>query len=236
MLLSLIVVDDFYANPEEMRAQALRLAYPEPKGTEPYPGRTSRESLLPPETDKLFAQILREPVAGNRAMFHGHLRWSRAADTRNADVHVDPWCNWAGIVYLSRDADSRGQGGTEFFRHKASGADRAPLTDAEARDVFGMPDKSAVYNELIPRDGPHRDRWEPASTIPMKFNRCILFRPWLFHTSGVDFGTDMENGRLVQLLFFRPPNQPDTPRGPKTQGQDRGQAPGSVGGGGRPGP
>jgi hypothetical protein len=39
-------------------------------------------------------------------------------------------------------------------------------------------------------------------TLPMRFDRCVLFRPWLRHTSGVDFGDSIENGRLVQLLFF----------------------------------
>jgi hypothetical protein len=216
MLLSQVVVDDFYANPEEMRQQALSLTYPEPKGTEPYPGRTSKQTLLPPETDALFARILHEPVAGNRALFHGHCRWSQASDTRNADIHVDPWCNWAGIIYLSHDADSQGRGGTEFYRHRETGADRAPLTDAEARSVFGLPDRDAVYSELIPRDGPHRERWQHLSTVPMKFNRCILFRPWFFHTSGLDFGAGKDDGRLIQLLFFRPPDQPDRP--PKRAG------------------
>ena len=39
-------------------------------------------------------------------------------------------------------------------------------------------------------------------TIPMRFNRCVLFRPWFWHTSGESFGDRGENARLIQLFFF----------------------------------
>jgi hypothetical protein len=41
-------------------------------------------------------------------------------------------------------------------------------------------------------------------TVPMRFNRLILLRPWLWHTAGMSFGTSNENCRLVQLFFFAP--------------------------------
>jgi hypothetical protein len=37
---------------------------------------------------------------------------------------------------------------------------------------------------------------------PMRFNRLIMLRPWLWHTAGTGFGDSMENGRLVYLMFF----------------------------------
>jgi hypothetical protein len=30
-----------------------------------------------------------------------------------------------------------------------------------------------------------------------------LFRPWFWHTAGKSFGDSLENGRLVQLFFWR---------------------------------
>ncbi len=38
-------------------------------------------------------------------------------------------------------------------------------------------------------------------TIPMRFNRCVLFRPWFWHTSGESFGDQGANARLIQLFF-----------------------------------
>jgi hypothetical protein len=46
-------------------------------------------------------------------------------------------------------------------------------------------------------------------TVPMRFNRLVLLRPWLWHTSGPGFGDSVENGRLVYLMFFKlPPANP----------------------------
>lgn len=200
---SIIVIDDFYADPLQVREAALRLTYPEPSPDVFYPGRTSRESLLPPKSDEMFNFILREDVAGAQRSTHGHCRFSLAGAKRPAEIHIDPGKTWAGIVYLTLDKDCRG--GTEFFRHKKFGTDQAPLTDEEAKRVYGMETRHEVVRHLIYDDGHHLDRWEHRTTMPMKFNRCALFRPWMWHTSGVDFGSSMENGRLVQLLFFETP-------------------------------
>ena len=39
-------------------------------------------------------------------------------------------------------------------------------------------------------------------SVPMRFNRLVLLRPWLWHTAGAGFGDRLENGRLVYLMFF----------------------------------
>ena len=59
MLSSIIVIDDFYAEPLAVREAALRLSYPEPGPEVFYPGRTSKQTLLPPNTDEMFSFILR---------------------------------------------------------------------------------------------------------------------------------------------------------------------------------
>ena len=38
--------------------------------------------------------------------------------------------------------------------------------------------------------------------VPMRFNRLVLLRPWLWHTAGEAFGDSLENGRLIYLMFF----------------------------------
>ena len=46
------------------------------------------------------------------------------------------------------------------------------------------------------------EKWELTSVVPMRFNRLILLRPWLYHTAGPSFGDCPENCRLVHLFFF----------------------------------
>ncbi len=209
-----MIIDDFYADPEAVRQAAIGLTYPEPKGEVFYPGRTSRQVILPPNADDMFSFILREKVVGAARSTHGCCRYSLKNMHRPAEIHIDIGKTWAGLVYLTRDEDC--QGGTEFFRHRKYRTDRAPLTDEEARQIYGMETRKEVVHHLIYDDGHHLDRWERVMFLPMKFNRCVLFRPWMWHTSGVDFGDSIENGRLLQLLFFESADPREKPAGPET--------------------
>jgi hypothetical protein len=121
-----------------------------------------------------------------------------AADVGRAKVHIDQ-AYWSGILYLSRPEDCRG--GTEFFRHRATNSDRAPLDDREMR-AMGYDSMAQMHRDIIERDSMDESMWEPTMQAPMRFNRLILLRPWLWHTAGPAFGDRMENGRLVYLMFF----------------------------------
>lgn len=92
-------------------------------------------------------------------------------------------------------------GGTEFFRHRATGLDRFPFTRAEL-DAHGFSTAAEAHAALIERDGTDESAWELLMNVPMRFNRLLLLRPWLFHTAGPGFGDRPDNGRLVYLMFF----------------------------------
>ena len=47
MYKSLIVVDDFYADPHEVRAQALNCDYPPVTGMRTFPGRNAAQRFVP---------------------------------------------------------------------------------------------------------------------------------------------------------------------------------------------
>ena len=114
-------------------------------------------------------------------------------------MHVDGNCYWSGIVYLSLPEDCRG--GTEFYRHKELGTDRAPIYDSEVVQ-YGARSCARFTQELIERDSNDPSKWEHVMTVPMRFNRCVLFRPWFWHTPGKSFGDRKENARLIQMFFF----------------------------------
>lgn len=59
-----------------------------------------------------------------------------------------------------------------------------------------------LWDKIIWPDTNDPEKWEKVMTIPMRFNRLVLFRPWYWHNAGAGFGTTAENGRLVQLYFF----------------------------------
>jgi hypothetical protein len=195
---SLLVIDDFLDDPHLLRDAALRLRYPEVKGK--YPGRNSVERIdlgLDGEVSRLVGERL-VPLTDGHA--HGKCRIALASDVGTANVHVDA-SHWSGILYLSRPEDCRG--GTEFFRHIPTNTDRTCLSNEESAAKFGAPSAQRWLEDLLERDTNDASKWEMTMRVPMRFNRLVLLRPWLWHTAGASFGDTLENGRLVYLMFFR---------------------------------
>jgi hypothetical protein len=196
---SIIVVDDFHADAAGFREAALRLTYPQQEGA--FPGRNSLERLelrdLVPYVSHLTGERLR-PMSPPGS--HGKFRITLAADQGRGKVHVDPGY-WSGILYLSKPEDCRG--GTDFFRHRRTNTDRRPMNEAEVR-ALGHASYDQVHRDIVERDGLDDAAWETTMSVPMRFNRLLLLRPWLWHTAGAGFGDHIDNGRLVYLMFFAP--------------------------------
>ncbi|KFN48255.1 DUF6445 family protein [Arenimonas composti] len=195
---SLLIVDDFLANAEALRAAALRMDFPPVDGM--FPGRNSRERLLIEGLDAQVSRLLGECVEGMPGpQAHGRFRLALAGDRGRAGVHVDA-AHWSGILYLTPNEHARG--GTEFYRHRPTGFEVAPSDDADALR-FGHRDAKSMVSSLLASDTLDPSKWELTMRVPMRFNRLVLFRPWLWHTAGENFGTTPEDGRLVYLMFFR---------------------------------
>jgi hypothetical protein len=193
----MIIVDDFLDNAQALREASLRLTYPPQEGM--FPGRNSVERIDIEGLAQQVSRLVGEPLeAMPPPQAHAKSRITLAADKGKAKVHVDA-AHWSGILYLSRPQDC--QGGTEFFRHRATNTDRAPYDDREAA-ALGYSSAKGMVDGILERDGTDDSKWEMTQRVPMRFNRLLLLRPWLWHTAGENFGDSLENGRLVYLMFF----------------------------------
>ncbi len=195
---SLIVIDDFLADPHLARGRALALDYDPGFKQGNYPGLPSTQTLPIPGLDEAVSRIVGTPVKPQPGTLHGHCRLTLAGDQGRSGVHVDPSA-YSGILYLSLPEHCRG--GTDFFRHKRTGLERVP---GRIEDILaaGYADINRLIDEVVNRDTLKPGAWERTFTVPMRFNRLILFSPWMFHNAARAFGNGPENGRLVQTLFF----------------------------------
>ena len=201
MLTTTLIIDDFFQDPVEIRNSFLKMDYPDSKGTANYPGRDSSQRLDLPGIDEFVSELTGEKVISKMSPSHGHARISMASDDidRKYTVHIDPGAVWSGIIYLNLPEQC--QGGTEFFRHIETGMERAPIYPHEL-EAMGAKNYMDGCAKIIENDSNDMSKWEPTMTVPMRFNRLVLLRPWYFHTSGISFGNTNENSRLVYLLFF----------------------------------
>ena len=198
MYRSVIIVDDFYDHPEEVRRAALSFDYPPHEGPLTFPGRNSQQKLQPPGLPQVISQIVGEPLvaAPGPGAFYCQFRVTLAGEPSRYLVHADPnSLAWVGVIYLTRPEHC--QGGTTFFRHRALGSDRTP-TSQEELAALGV----SSIAELLRRDGNDAACWEHIMTLPMRHNRMVLYRPWLWHSADAAFGKTVEDGRLIQLLAF----------------------------------
>ena len=198
---SFVMIDDFVADPHELRRQALALGYDPALKDGNYPGLTSTRALPIAGLDDHVSRAIGAKIVPAPGTLHGHCRLTLKNDRGFSGVHIDP-AFYSGILYLSLPEHCRG--GTDFFRHRRTGLDRVPLTEP-AINAAGYADINTLIAEVVNADTLKPPRWERSFTAPMRFNRLILFSPWMFHNAAPGFGDRPESGRLAYLMFFAKP-------------------------------
>lgn len=198
MHLTTLIVDDFFKDPERIRRECLKLDYPKTAEEGNYPGRNATTRLNIAGVEETVSQLVHERLAPRQGTGHGRPRLAFEGESGICDVHID-LNHWSGIVYLSKPEHC--QGGTHFYRHKQTGWDRAPVFPGEAEAAGYESGKSAI-EQIMQADSRNRDAWEHLYTIPMKFNRLVLFRGYFWHDAGKSFGATEEDGRLILPFFF----------------------------------
>jgi hypothetical protein len=201
---NIIVIDDFYPDPSVVREFALNAEYPQPEN-HTYPGRNSSTAYYDKE---IHARI--ESAIGRRVIPQdpkkngadcGYFRISLANDSHEQDIHIDPGSDWGGVLFLNVGSQCDPESGTSFWRHKKLGMERVPMTPEHGRS-YGYSSYNEIRSNIIYGDGLDRSLWNRYCFVPMKYNRLVLFSPYLWHSHGTNFGTTLENGRLVQLFFY----------------------------------
>jgi hypothetical protein len=184
MNVNLIVVDDFYSNPEQVREFALLQDFAV-RGN--YPGWRT-QSFLNDSVKEVLGNIVR--FAGgnitnwyldeNNEGYTGAFQLCTSQD--RTWIHSDHHNKWAAVCYLTPDAPV--SGGTALYRHKESG------------------ERFYVENSIYDKDSYDYTSWEMIDRVGNIFNRLVLYPGQLYHASVDYFGNNNNNGRLFQTFFF----------------------------------
>lgn len=195
---SVVVIDDFCKEPLALREFALSQP-----SAEHLPGPGAMYSYRRAKPDPMQAtrcvdQILEYIGRRHRndfitSFFVFEDSKDEAISRKNTWVHFDRW-RWVGVLYLNTPEQC--QGGTTFFRHRATGFTRWEQVVADMR-VGGQSDS------VIARDTNRSTEWETVLDIGMQFNRLVLFDGRQFHQASCYFGSSKQDCRLFQQFTFR---------------------------------
>lgn len=184
-----LTIDNFYADPMQVREFALKQEY---KVRGNYPGQRT-ESFLTDSIKQKLRDIL-YPFAGEitnwGGEYTGSFQYTTASD--RSWIHADSTTDWAAVCYLTPDAPVTA--GTGIFRHKETGwmnFDYKRQNDPEYMKQAPPGDECQDYT-----------KWEMVDRVGNVFNRLIMYRADNYHVSLDYFGKDLNDGRLFQVFFF----------------------------------
>jgi len=188
-----VVVDDFYADPDAVRAFALKQQFQ--KNRQIHKGQRSIERFYTPEHQKTFEQLLGVSIQGWEDQPHnGVFQFCISGD--EIVFHSDLQ-RWAGVVYLTPDAPLGA--GTTFYRSKVSGLRKEPTqADADRAGVSLELLTAQTYRGKLLRS----DYWEPVDVVGNVYNRLVLWNAKLLHAASSYFGDSVLNARLFHMFFF----------------------------------
>jgi hypothetical protein len=199
------VIDDFYDDPMAVRELALAASYRRESGY-PAPGTIARADLDVTAARDRIADILGVRLRASQSALWNTFRMQLAGDRHNVEagarIHAHAGLGWVGLIYLTLPEHCRG--GTAFYRHRAT--QLSDLSDPGSVEAT-LAARGWSFAELVERldaEGNLLSEWDHLFTIPMKFNRLVIFRGGLFHGLGALFGTEAANARLTQNLAFDP--------------------------------
>ena len=179
---AVVIKDDFYTNPDDIRNLALKKSYREP------PAGTSQLAVTAIcnelESKAMFGRLqsyLPKDKENRIVRANMLFRYTLAEMHKKVFCHVDG-CSYAGIIYLTKPEDCAG--GTSIYRHKPSGDE---VYRKENRHLYDFQDPS---------------QWEVIIDVEMVYNRLVIYPGQLFHAiTPVFFGDNIANARLTQNIF-----------------------------------
>lgn len=188
---SLIVVDNFYNDPDIIRDYAIKNM--EFDYSDYHTGRRTVERFILDGTKEKFEELLGTPILNWNSPVYANGKFQYCTSYDRVVYHIDTQ-NYAAMVYLTPDAPL--QTGTASYRSKLTGATR--FENGEEGELYQKTFKG-VSNELNFYD---KSSWEEIDRVANVYNRLVMFDAKRLHSATEYFGDALENARLFHLFFF----------------------------------
>ncbi|MFS0593223.1 DUF6445 family protein [Cytobacillus horneckiae] len=196
----IIVVDNFYSNPDAIRSFAFKSGFSSGAKYN-YPGYQSEKRFVNIDAIQgAFEKLIGKKIDLDLDRFtFGGFRIITSETGAKTKVHADSVIDWAGLVFLTPNAPM--SSGFGVLRHKETNR-ISPPTDKEAREM-GFEDAQEFEREIVHRDMADLSKWELVNFIGPVYNRLVLFRGnELYHAPLGGVGAKPEEARLTHNFFF----------------------------------
>lgn len=194
----LIIVDNFYTNPDEVRDFALTLPYREDVFAQHFWRSVAiiNEDVIPHLEYYTKSKILMDEFWETPDDYTHYTEMNMSfyrvvnetgSEPRANHIHHDN-ADWSGILYLSPDIGP--EQGTQFWRHKSSGDEYAFGNTGYVREEWKFDERCNISEDF-----------EKTDYVSYKYNRLTLFRGTKFHSAC--FPNNIQDGeRLNQFFYF----------------------------------
>jgi hypothetical protein len=188
-----IVVDDFYADPDAVREFAMNNLEFQPSNY--HKGERATQRFILDGTKEKLEEIMGLKITNwNHGGYANGIFQFCTAD-QPIVYHVDQQM-YAAMVYLTPDAPP--QTGTAMYRSKVNGIRKFPGQESrmgqEYVDVF-----KGLSNEMNFYDG---TQFEKVDEVGNVYNRLVIFNSSQLHAATEYFGDAIDNARFFHMFFF----------------------------------
>ena len=187
----LIVVDDFYENPDLIRSFAMNSLGFQP--SDYHKGQRSSERFYLNGTKEKFEKIIGRTITNwdHPNYANGVFQFTTSQDP--IVYHVDTQ-TYAAMVFLTPNAPL--ETGTAFYKSKFTGATIFDGTHnpEEFQKTFKGVSKNLNFYDST--------QYELMDEVANVYNRLVLFNAKRIHAATKYFGDEIENARFFQLFFF----------------------------------
>lgn len=186
--INIIVVDNFYSNPDLVREYAIENLNFE--SSDYHRGMRSSDSFILNGTKERFEQILGKPILNwdNPSYANGKFQFCTSLDP--IVYHTDIQ-SYAAMVFLTPNAPL--QSGTATYRSIYTNSIKIDNDDTHAKAFKGLSNDLNFYDKTS---------FEVVDSIANIYNRLIIFDSKNIHAAVNYFGDTIYNSRFFHLFFF----------------------------------